>query len=78
MVRHESAEALGALGDVQSLPILRERRDDEGEKVVVRETCEIAVQRIEWESGLKEKEERVKERYFLIVAEREHWLTGLV
>jgi deoxyhypusine monooxygenase len=62
MVRHESAEALGALGDVYSLQILKERRDDGAEKEVVRETCEIAVGRIEWEGSLRGKEGRVKER----------------
>ena len=49
MCRHEAAEALGALGDADSLGMLRERRDDEGEPDVVRETCEIAVERILWE-----------------------------
>jgi len=49
MVRHEAAEALGALGDMGSLDLLKERRDDEGEEGVVRETCEVAVGRVEWE-----------------------------
>jgi deoxyhypusine monooxygenase len=49
MCRHEAAEALGALGDTESLEVLRERRDDEREQDVVRETCEIAVERILWE-----------------------------
>lgn len=49
MVRHEAAEALGALGDKGSLELLGERRDDVEEKEVVRETCEIAVERIRWE-----------------------------
>lgn len=49
MCRHEAAEALGALGDQGSLPLLRKLRDMEGEEVVVRETCEIAVERIDWE-----------------------------
>jgi deoxyhypusine monooxygenase len=49
MCRHEAAEALGALGDGESLALLRERRDDESEPDVVRETCEIAVERILWE-----------------------------
>ena len=61
MCRHEAAEALGALGDVGSLQVLREFRDDGGEVVVVRETCEIAVGRIEWEHGLG-REERVRGR----------------
>ena len=59
MVRHEAAEALGALGDEGSLDLLRGRRDDEKELEVVKETCEIAVRRIEWES---EKEKGLKKR----------------
>ena len=59
MVRHESAEALGALGDVESVELLKEMRDDSGEEVVVRETCEIAVERIEWEHS---KERQVAEK----------------
>lgn len=53
MFRHEAAEALGALGDIDSLPLLREREKDADEAVVVRETCEIAAARIEWQE--KEK-----------------------
>ena len=59
MVRHEAAEALGALGDQESLELLRSRRDDVGELTVVRETCEIAVGRLEWEA---EKESGLKKR----------------
>ena len=61
MCRHEAAEALGALGDIESLQLLRGYRDDEREVEVVRETCEIAVGRIEWEHGLG-REERVRGR----------------
>ncbi|KAF2423555.1 deoxyhypusine hydroxylase [Tothia fuscella] len=49
MCRHEAAEALGALGDVGSLDLLKGRRDDSTEEEVVRETCEIAVERVLWE-----------------------------
>lgn len=59
MVRHEAAEALGALGSRASLGLLRRLRDEEGEEVVVRETCEIAVERVEWEM----RGERVRARY---------------
>lgn len=62
MVRHESAEALGALGDEGSLALLRQRRDDQGEKEVVRETCEIAVGRIEWEISKERQSERLHKR----------------
>ncbi len=48
MCRHEAAEALGALGDLSSLQIMKQMKNDVNEPVVVRETCEIAVDRIEW------------------------------
>jgi deoxyhypusine monooxygenase len=62
MCRHEAAEALGALGDPASLPVLRRFREREGEEVVVRETCEIAIDRIEWANGEGRKAERLKQR----------------
>lgn len=62
MCRHEAAEALGALNDMGSLEMLRKYRDDEKEPVVVRETCDIAVQRIEWEHSAERKAEKLKQR----------------
>ncbi|KAK4126279.1 ARM repeat-containing protein [Parathielavia appendiculata] len=67
MVRHEAAEALGALGHVGSLDVLRRFRDREGEEVVVTETCEIAVERIEWENGEGRKQERLRASDFASV-----------
>ncbi|KAF0455585.1 ARM repeat-containing protein [Gigaspora margarita] len=49
MVRHEAAEALGAIGDLSSLDILEEYLHDEN--VVVRETCELAIAKIKYENG---------------------------
>jgi deoxyhypusine monooxygenase len=63
MCRHEAAEALGALGDRGSLDLLKGLRDDANELDVVRETCDIAVDRIEWEHGLQSKDEQLKKRY---------------
>lgn len=65
MCRHEAAEAIGALGDEGSLELLRKMRDDGEEVVVVRETCEIAVARIEWEGSEQRKLEKLKQRYVL-------------
>jgi deoxyhypusine monooxygenase len=66
MCRHEAAEALAALGDTSSLELLKEMRDDEAEEVVVRETCEIAVDRIQWEAETASKEESLlKKRQFI-------------
>jgi deoxyhypusine monooxygenase len=63
MCRHEAAEALGALGDAESLGLLRQYRDREGEEVVVKETCEIAIDRIEWEASEQRRAEKLRKRY---------------
>lgn len=47
MVRHEAAEALGAISSESSLPVLRKYLDDSAREV--RETCEIAVGKIEYD-----------------------------
>lgn len=49
MCRHEAAEAMGAIGDVNCLDILKKFRDAEDEVPEVKETCELAVDRITWE-----------------------------
>lgn len=64
MCRHEAAEALGALGDLESLVLLRDMRDEAAEAEIVRETCEIAVGRIEWEHSAKRKAERLRTSNF--------------
>ncbi|SMR58302.1 unnamed protein product [Zymoseptoria tritici ST99CH_1E4] len=60
MCRHEAAEAIAALGDWNSLGLLKERRDDKSEEEVVRETCDIAVERIEWLHSEEGKKETLK------------------
>lgn len=60
MCRHEAAEALGALGDVGSVQIMQQMKDDEQEPVVVRETCEIALDRIQWSTSESRKAETLK------------------
>ncbi|KAI9848106.1 MAG: deoxyhypusine hydroxylase [Sclerophora amabilis] len=62
--RHEAAEALGALGDAGSLELLRTLRDQEGEDQIVRETCEIAVERMEWETSRVAKAEKIQKSNF--------------
>jgi deoxyhypusine monooxygenase len=62
MCRHEAAEALGALGDSGSLDILKGLRDDPNEPDVVRETAEIAVDRIAWEESDQGKAEKLQTR----------------
>lgn len=67
MCRHEAAEALGALGDAGSLDVLKRFRDRAGEEVVVTETCEIAIDRIEWENSEQRKKEKLRQSDFASV-----------
>ncbi|KAL1873138.1 hypothetical protein VTK73DRAFT_1049 [Phialemonium thermophilum] len=67
MCRHEAAEALGALGDASSLDVLRRFRERDGEDVVVKETCEIAIDRIEWENSEQRKKEKLRQSDFASV-----------
>lgn len=64
MCRHEAAEALGALGDAGNLDLLRKYRDREGEEVVIKETCEIAIDRLEWENSEQRKAEKLRQSDF--------------
>ncbi|KAI8586215.1 armadillo-type protein [Geranomyces variabilis] len=45
MVRHEAAEAMGAIGLEESLPILTQYRDNDASRAV-RETCVLAIEKI--------------------------------
>jgi len=47
MVRHEAAEAMGAISSTSSSPILQKYLNDSNRSV--RETCEIALAKIEWD-----------------------------
>jgi deoxyhypusine monooxygenase len=60
MVRHEAAEAIGAISQIESVPLLEEYRDREGECREVKETCEIAINKIRWDWG-EGKEQRQKQ-----------------
>ncbi len=60
MVRHEAAEALGAISSYESLPLLRKHETLEGEDVSVKETCELAVRKIEWDHSEEGKKERAE------------------
>ncbi|CAI7605273.1 unnamed protein product [Penicillium bialowiezense] len=60
MCRHEAAEALGALGYEDSLDLLKRLRDDTEELDIIRETCDIAVDRIIWENSEAKKAEQLK------------------
>lgn len=61
MVRHEAAEALGALSSESSLPLLRKYLDPATEPSrEVRETCEIAVGKIEFDLSEEGKARKQK------------------
>ncbi|KAK0244255.1 Deoxyhypusine hydroxylase [Armillaria nabsnona] len=49
MVRHEAAEAMGAISASKSIPVLKKYLSDSNQSV--RETCEIAIARIEWDNS---------------------------
>lgn len=51
MVRHEAAEALGAIGDRAALGVLERFKNDKD--VVVAESCEVALDLLEWVSSKK-------------------------
>lgn len=63
MVRHEAAEALGALGNQESLPLLDFfQKNDPSE--VIRQTCELAIERIKWENSNESKIEGIHSSIF--------------
>lgn len=47
MVRHEAAEALGAIGELDTLPVLQAYADDPQCPRELRETCHLAVEKIQ-------------------------------
>ena len=64
IVRHEAAEALGALGSTGSLPLLEKYLKDDSQ--VIRETCELAVDRLKWQNSKASREEVLQQRYVTI------------
>lgn len=63
MVRHEAAEALGAIGNKRALDILKTYEQNDPLEVV-RQTCELAIARIEWENSEQAMNERIAESQF--------------
>ena len=49
MVRHEAAEAMGAIGHPDALDVLREYLNHD--EAAIRETCEIAVDKIVFDNS---------------------------
>lgn len=60
MVRHEAAEAMGAISSTSSIPILKEYLADRNRSV--RETCEIALAKIEWDNSEEGKKHLVEKQ----------------
>ncbi|KAK9455427.1 armadillo-type protein [Dipodascopsis uninucleata] len=63
MVRHEAAEALGAIGDENCLALLKKYYYNDPLEVI-RQTCELAIARIEWEHSNKPVEEVLEKSQF--------------
>lgn len=63
MVRHEAAEALGAIGNKRALDILKAYEQNDPSEVV-RQTCELAVARIEWENSEQALNEKIANSQF--------------
>jgi len=59
MVRHEAAEALGAIGDVESLALLEDYFKNDP-LIEIRQTCELAIERIKWEHSEASKSEKLE------------------
>lgn len=59
MVRHEAAEALGALGDKDSLLLLEDYFKNDP-SLEIKQTCELAIERIKWENSEKAKSENLE------------------
>ncbi|KAI0795368.1 ARM repeat-containing protein [Irpex lacteus] len=59
MVRHEAAEAMGAISAASSIPVLRQYSTHPNRDV--RETCEIALAKIEWDHSEEGRSHRQKE-----------------
>lgn len=64
MVRHEAAEALGALGDNESLDLLTKLEKDPEERIEIQQTCELAIERIKWENSKLSKEELLQKSLY--------------
>ncbi|XP_033214330.1 deoxyhypusine hydroxylase [Belonocnema kinseyi] len=65
MVRHEAGEALGAIGDPTSIPILEEYCKDPLPEVA--ETCELALHRLKWLKDPKSTTENLSDNPYASV-----------
>lgn len=63
MVRHEAAEALGALGDKDSLADLKKCIDSDPHPAVT-QTAELAIARIQWEHSSEAENEKLQQSLY--------------
>ncbi|KAA8911197.1 hypothetical protein TRICI_003919 [Trichomonascus ciferrii] len=63
MVRHEAAEALGAIGNDSCLRLLEQYHTNDPSEVI-RQTCELALDRIRWENSEASKREQLQDSAF--------------
>uniref|UniRef100_A0A060T668 Deoxyhypusine hydroxylase n=1 Tax=Blastobotrys adeninivorans TaxID=409370 RepID=A0A060T668_BLAAD len=63
MVRHEAAEALGAIGNDSCMELLEHYYKNDPLEVI-RQTCELAIERINWEKSEAAKKESLQESAF--------------
>ncbi|KAI7868314.1 armadillo-type protein [Spinellus fusiger] len=56
MVRHEAAEAIGAIGSMDMIPVLEQYLKDPSQSVV--ETCELAIEKIRYENNPENAQEK--------------------
>nr|MBE5726524.1 nero [Cucujiformia] len=62
MVRHEAAEALGAIGSERAISYLKQYKNDP--IIEVAETCELALERINWLRNSEEDKNKLPESDF--------------
>lgn len=63
MVRHEAAEALGALADVGSMSLLKYYYENDP-LLEIRQTCELAIEKINYENSESAKNENLQKSAF--------------
>lgn len=66
MVRHEAAEALGAIGDEGSLKLLQHYYENDPLEEI-RQTCELAIERIKWEHSERAKTEHLEQLAYTLI-----------
>lgn len=63
MVRHEAAEAMGAIGDAECMEMLEDYYKNDP-ALEIRQTCELAIERIKWENSEKAASEQLEKSAF--------------